>query len=271
MKKIIMLTLLVLFFTVGTEAQRISKIETKSESSSYLKYKKSSELKPDRKGLFGPRVPGVFSISGSGFGLAYLFGDVGGSIKEQALFGLNDWKLFNTSFLYSLGAHHLFPNNFGVKAAIHYGRFSGDDIGSRNLKRGYDFKSNILEFTLHGEYVFWGGPNSMHHYRGAWYGFAGAGIMNSNAELKFNGVLVSESPAGRKDDIKLVSIAPVIPFGIGYNYRFSDKLTLGAEFGWQVIMSDYADGISAQNSKSNDALSSLTMTLPIKLEEQLVC
>jgi len=271
MKKIIISTLLFLLLFSGIDAQIISKADTKLKNKPNSKHIESPELKIDRRGLFGPKIAGVFSLMASGIGPAYLFGDIGGSKQEQILNGINDWKILNTSFLYSLGAHHLFPSNFGVKASIYYGQFSGDDQSSRNNVRGYAFKSNITEFTLQGEYVFWGGPNSRRNNPHCWYVFAGVGLLHNSTELKYRGIVITSPPTdrtqvdGSTDKINLSSFAPVIPVGLGYKFRFSPKLTFGAEFGWHTIQSDYADGILPLNSKSNDVLASLTLTFSYKI------
>jgi len=248
MKKILLLTLLVLFFVDGTNAQRKSK--------QHAVKIKSSVLIEGKDGLYVPPIPGLLYVMVSGLGPAYLFGDVGGSLQEQALFGANDWDVLNTRFLFSLGTHHIFPNHLAVKFSLYYGRFAGTDANSRNAVREYAFQSNIFTGALQGEYIFWGGPYSRFKNPHCLYFFAGIGLMSSNSIS--TGLVIPPN-------FRNSALAPVIPIGIGYQFQFTDKLSFGAEFGWHYIESDYADGVHTINSKSNDALSFLSLTLAYKI------
>jgi len=240
--------LLVLFFVAGTNAQ--------------LKHKKhavkikSSDLIEDKNGLYVPPIPGLLYVMVSGLGPAYLFGDVGGSFQEQALLGANDWDVANTRFLFSFGAHHIFPNHLAVKASLYFGRFAGTDVNSRNAEREYGFQSNIFTVALQGEYIIWGGPFSRSRTPHSLYAFAGIGILKSSS---------ISTGLRMPPNFQTSATAPVIPIGIGYQYQFNHKLSFGAEFGWHNIESDYADGVHTVTSKSNDALSFLTLTLAYKI------
>jgi hypothetical protein len=263
MKKILLMILFVMLFVNVTEAQLIKTI-TKSKTKSTVI--KSGDLELHNDGLYGPKLPGLLSIMASGLGPAYLFGDIGGSKKEQFLNGINDWNPFSTHFLYSVGGHYLFTNNFALKASLYFGNFNGTDIGSRNDVRGYAYKSKLSEATLQGEYVFWGGPFSKSNNPHEWYVFTGVGLMHNNTSLTYQGVNVTTTPIQRPlDVVRLNSTAPVIPLGLGYMYRFNDELSFGAEFGWHVLFSDYADGVNPINSKSNDALASVSLTVTYKI------
>lgn len=242
------MTLLVSFFNIETYSQQKSKSDSRKTI--------STQLVEGRDGLYGPRVPGLLYIMVSGIGPAYLFGDVGGSLKEQALLGANDWDISNTRFLFSLGAHHIFPSQIAFKSSLYYGRFAGSDINSRNAERGYAFQSNILSFILQGEYICYGGPYSKLKNPHSLYVFAGIGFMLSNS-ISTGAVL--------PPDFQTIATAPVIPLGLGYQYQINDKLSFGAEFGWHYIESDNVDGVHTSNSKNNDALSFLSLTLAYKI------
>ena len=262
MKKVLLICLLILLSVNVMEAQIVKSSQSKVKSKEY----KSAQLELGDDGLYGPKIPGLLSIMVTGLGPAYLFGDIGGSKQEQILNGVNDWNIFNTRFLFSVGGDYLFTNNIALKASFFYGNFNGTDIGSRNDPRGYAYKSKLTEVTFQGEYVFWGGPFSKNNNPHEWYVLAGVGLMHNNTGLTYQGVTITTNPAIRNlDVVKLNSTAPVFPVGLGYKYRISDKITLGAEFCWQVLSTDYADGVNPVNSKSNDALAFLSLTASYKI------
>jgi len=272
MRKILLMTFLILFFVNGIEAQ----LQNKSNAKDII----STDLGIGSDGLHRPAIPGQSLITFSGIGPAYLFGDVGGALNRIAN-GFTDLNISNMGFLFSVGLQHIFPNNIGLKASIYYGNFSGTDSLSRNSARGYAFTSNIEELAVQGEYFFYGGPYSKSNNRNSLYVFAGVGIINSQAVLTYKvssinsqGVLtykdstISRTPTGRNDSINLnPKPALAIPFGLGYQYRLNDKLTFGVEFGYQLIASDFVDGIKPTGSRYNDALAILTLTVTYKFAD----
>ena len=260
MRKILLITFLILFFVTGIEAQ----LQNKSNAKDI----KSTDLVIGPDGLHRPAIPGQFSITFSGVGPAYLFGDLG--VLNNPFTGLIDYRAFDTSALYSVGLLHIFPNNVGIKAAAFFGTFKGTDDGTKyELTRGYSFQSTLFEFTVQGEYFFYGGPYSKSNNRNSWYVFAGVGIINSQAALTYKGeILTGLNPDRPNDEINLnPKPALVIPFGLGYQYRLNDKLTFGAEFGYHYIFSDFADGISTPDGGNKDVLAALTFTFTYKFAD----
>lgn len=211
-----------------------------------------------RNGRYGHDLPGVFSIMLSGVGPAYLFGDVGGKVLAVPFLGAEDWDAKNTRFFYSIGLRHLFPNNFGLKANVGYGKFSGTDEGTSN-PRGYSFTSDITEFSVQSEYTLLGGPYSRVRTPNTLYVFAGAGILSYRPTLVRAGGIRSTDIQGSG------GLTPVMPFGIGYQYKFNDNFAIGSEFGWRYTFSDFLDGLITPDSKSNDVLSNLNFTFTYRI------
>ena len=256
MARLFILIFFVLFLLPVTEAQ---------SNAGFKRY--LSSLNPDKSlkirhdGLRHHPLPGISSVMLSTVGPAFCFGDVGGSPKEQILLGSNDFVLSKTRYLVALGIQQALPSNLVIKATTLFGSFAGTDAGSRHACRGYSFQTNVLEFSVQGEYIFYGGPYSKSLTPHAFYVFAGAGIMTSHAKF-------STTPGiGLRDEDmeKSTATAPVFPFGLGYQYRVSDKLTAGVEFGWHSILSDYVDGVTTKHSKNNDVLAMLTFTIAYKI------
>ena len=168
-------------------------------------------------GQFTHDIPGIFSVMLSGVGPAYLFGDVGGRIEDQIFLGSTDWDMTKTRFLYSIGFRQHFPNNFGLKGTLAYGQFAGTDEGTSNPTRGYSFTSDITEISLQSEYTLYGGPYARRRTPNLVYIFAGAGI------LSYQPILIRDGGPRPIDTVNGPGITPVMPFGIGYQYRFSIK------------------------------------------------
>jgi hypothetical protein len=218
----------------------------------------SSVMGQQSRGLYGNALPGSFSIMLSGVGPAYLFGDVGGRIDEQ-LVAPFDWSVDHTRFMYSMGLRYLFPGNFGLKANIMFGNFTGDDANTSNSSRAYTFESRITEFSVMGEFVLWGGPFSDFPNRNTISIFAGAGVLHANSTL-------SRVGGFRPTDSFAPSITtPVIPAGISYQYALNSNLSVGAEFAWRYTFTDYLDGLSTPDSRNNDVLVNLSFTVNYKL------
>ena len=192
-------------------------------------------------GQFTHDIPGIFSVMLSGVGPAYLFGDVGGRIEDQIFLGSTDWDMTKTRFLYSIGFRQHFPNNFGLKGTLAYGQFAGTDEGTSNPTRGYSFTSDITEISLQSEYTLYGGPYARRRTPNLVYIFAGAGI------LSYQPILIRDGGPRPIDTVNGPGITPVMPFGIGYQYRFSTRFSLGAEFGWRYTFTDYLDCVTTPN------------------------
>ena len=208
-----------------------------------------------RNGLIGRRSTSVSSLIFSA-GPEYLYGDTQGSIFNKSNYsGVHNYNI-------SLGFRQTFANNFGYKASLNFGNQVGDDVGSKMFGRAYSFESQIIEALICGEYsIKWGGryrrsiPNTV-------YGFLGAGVLNSNIP---NHTLLGSASTGTL--FVTNAIAPVIPFGFGYQYQLTDEFSLGAEIGWKYVISDFVDGIKppAGNSKSNDVIGGLSITIAYRL------
>jgi hypothetical protein len=126
-------------------------------------------------------------------------------------------------------------NHFGVKGTLAYGQFAGTDEGTSNPTRGYSFTSDITEISLQSEYTLYGGPYARRRTPNLVYIFAGAGI------LSYQPKLIRDGGPRPIDTVNGRGITPVMPFGIGYQYRFSTRFSLGAEFGWRYTFTDYLD------------------------------
>jgi hypothetical protein len=231
----------------------------------------SFSLHAKKNGLIGESaIPNFKSVIFATASPAYCFGDIGGSHYEQFLNGINDWDFLHTGYFFSLGYSQTFKHNLGYKLNFNYGNFTGNDESSRNEVRKYAFHSHVSTVSLQGEYTFLGGVHSSYYDFYSFYLFAGIGAISSNAEVKKNGVPISDAPLDRPyDKIKLNETGAFIPLGIGYKYLITPKLSIGTELCWNYAFTDFIDGISPITSKENDVLVNFSITLSYRFFDSL--
>jgi len=223
MKKLPLSALLLLFFIGGLQAQRGRGLVDKSdESMSYL----------------------TFSV-----GPSFCFSDT--KLKPYSEPILKNYD-------FSIGYRKLFSTNFGYKVAFNYNNYSGKDTISISSTRFYSYTSSIMQLGINAEYFIRIGRE--YYYKptpNAIYFFLGAGVMRSNAKLIPNEMRGDYDYKSNK-----YNYAPVIPFGVGYQYNFNNNFLIGAEVNWRFPLTDYIDGFSPPypESKSNDILSTFSVT-----------
>ncbi|MDP4238211.1 MAG: hypothetical protein Q8904_01905 [Bacteroidota bacterium] len=232
MKRLFLSVLFVLLLLDGLEAQR-------------------------RNGLIGRRNTSeeyiIFSL-----GPDYCFADTKGSPFNESPLNNMDVSLgFRQRFSGDFG-----PGILGYKAALNYSNFTGTD-GSY-VQRGYSFKTNVLQLAVQGEYTYQFGKRYSRSTPNAIYGFIGAGVLRSNASLA--GLNPNNYPKNNYR-YKPTYIAPVIPYGFGYQYDLQNGFYIGAEFCWRYTLSDYIDGFKPPypDSKSNDVMDGFSITVGYRI------
>jgi len=232
MKRLLLSVLIIMFFLVELHAQRRSRglVNENKEMQGYF----------------------IFSI-----GPEYCFADPTESPFSQDIF-----KNYNLS----MGYRKLFPNNFGYRAELTYGNFTGNDLVSLTQTRRYSFSTKILKASVLGEYSIIIGPK--YYYRStpnSIYGFLGAGLLRSDANLNYD----PNNPIARYV-YKQTYYCPVIPFGGGYRHDFNNGFIVGIEINYNFPFSDYIDGFkpptftsdkASMVSKSNDVFGGISLTI----------
>ncbi|MBP1675607.1 MAG: hypothetical protein H6Q20_166 [Bacteroidetes bacterium] len=208
----------------------------------------------NRRGLYGTDRNTQISSIVVGAGPAYLFGDIGGEIENQAVFRTSDWDIIKTRYMFSLGYRLVFPNNLGLKATLFYGSFEGMDVGTSNHSRGYFFNANAAEFTLYAEYILYGGPFNTAGNPHTVFIYGGAGILK-------NHVYHYPTLIRPYDTQKLDVVTPTLPFGLGYTYSLNSNFAVGVDIGWHIAFTDFLDGISSGASQYNDLPAYLNLTV----------
>lgn len=196
------------------------------------------------------------------FGVGFLnyFGDVGGAATTENWFGIRDLSIKYTRPSFYLGTRFKIRENMGLKLNFMYGWMAGDDEGSKNNDRGFQFTSSVFEPSLQYEFSIISeekrySSSALFNKRGMvnnysqinLYLYAGIGGVFFNP--KANDAL-KNAPAYNPDYAKS---AIVLPVGIGLKYVINQNWSLGAEFGVRLTTTDYMDAYSHPVfSKAND-------------------
>ncbi len=206
-----------------------------------------------RYGLYGHRNGDGYSILMGGTGPAYLFGDVGGSMKST-LFKGTTFNFASTRGFVALGYRYIFPNNLSLRFNAMYGSFFGTDTLTKLQARKYVFQSDIFESSIQGELFLIGGPRQLGSTKHSLYLFAGGGVIVSAPHLTGN---------NRATDIiktNVVGITPVLPFGLGYEYYLGNGFSVGGEMAFRYAYGDFLDGLKTPDSDNNDVLTNFNIT-----------
>lgn len=154
-----------------------------------------------------------------------------------------------------IGRYNL-GEKWALKGFVGYGRISGsDENGNTDLKksRNLSFYTDIFEASIQLEFNLV--RNSMRYNqrtkRIVPYVFAGIGLFNFNPKAELAGVTYELQPLGTEgqgttnynDRTKYGLTQPVVPFGIGFRKKLTQRLSLGIELGARYTFTNYLDDI----------------------------
>jgi len=192
-------------------------------------------------------------------GVSHFMGDLGGGGKDAAhFFGVRDLDFSSTRPVLSAKYRFRILEPFSAKAGFTWAKLSADDASSssegRN-DRNLSFTSNILQFSLHGEYYFVkekANPrysfSSLHSIRNlSAYAFTGFSFFYFNPKAEFDGVKYELQPLGTEGQGIGTNPAPYKktaigwPLGLGAKYKLNKKIAIGIEISNTFTTSDYID------------------------------
>ncbi len=165
-----------------------------------------------------------------------------------------------TRAAFGITGNYEVSSRVNVRAGITLAKVAGDDkynvesVRIRNL----NFKSNISEFSLLGEFnVF-----NLANIRWTPYAFAGLALFHfdpytsDSAGVKtFLKPLSTEGQSIAGYDAKQYSLTQLsIPFGGGVKYSINDNIRIGVEVGMRKLFTDYLDDVSTSYADPNDLL-----------------
>ena len=204
-----------------------------------------------------------------GIGTSSYFGDIGGSINDDALW-ISDLDIMNTRPNISVGLRYRIDEWGTVRGNLTYGMLKGFDEGSKNEGRNYSFSTNLFELTGYFEYWLIKEKQMVQY-----------STMNLRDGLrKFNAsisayVFVGIGAAYFKSDpssdfadryVGDKNFGIVLPVGIGVKYPLTSRNFIGFEFAGRLTSTDYIDGFDPKGSEYKDVyyFTSLYLTHKIK-------
>lgn len=128
-----------------------------------------------------------------------------------------------------------------------YGKVSGDDAYFNNTfqnRRNLNFESVIGELSGTVEFNFFKfSAVKQKSNIGTPYIFVGLSAFYFDPKANFGGTMLSLQAQGSEGK-KYMKVSGAIPFGFGFKARFSDRLSMGIEYGMRKTMTDYIDNVS---------------------------
>ena len=137
--------------------------------------------------------------------------------------------LYNPGMSLGALAKHNFTEHHCLRVSMFYGELRGNDLDFKSeyqQMRAHSFDTSLMEYHIGYEFNFM--PYIINRWKKAYtpYIFVAVGyslIFSSTVDIAENHVS--------------------IPFGVGYKYRFSDRMAIGCEWGMRKTFSDKLDGI----------------------------
>jgi len=211
---------------------------------------------------------------GGGLGLTQVFGDMGGTLDKNNLFGLKDIKFDETSMAFDAYVRYKIDPVYAIKGNLIYGHGHGTDTRNR-VERPRSYTTNLFEFSVQAEYyliteearyrsaAMFNRRGMLNNYASfSLYGFAGLGFVYALPK-----VFPAENIVPATDAVATSSFGGVVPFGLGVKYVIDDRLLLNGELGYRYCTSDYLDGLTQiVASKHKDVYYFLTLSLGYRLE-----
>ncbi len=153
-------------------------------------------------------------------------------------------------------------SNFNGRIAYQFARFTGDDkifdVLTGHPQRGFDFKNNFHELTARLDLEPWKEKKFSPFISAG----LGLGLNTPKTFFDFDNKSAEMQALIQEDQDNLRTLIMSVPLSIGANYRVSDLVTIGAELGWRLGVSDYLDGVSVTGSTAhNDYFGTAALTV----------
>ncbi len=181
---------------------------------------------------------------------------VGASTYQGDLAPSKVWlSITETHPAFGVFARYNFNRLGAVRLGVNYMSISGDDSKSKEsgrLGRNLSFRSNIIEFSLVGEWNILGYQPYNLQETFSPYLFGGISVFKFNPKAKYEGEWYELQPLGTEGQnlaqypdrtaYKLTQFS--IPLGMGVKYAINDTWNIGLEFGARKTFTDYLDDVS---------------------------
>ena len=198
-----------------------------------------------------PALIMIFLLPFLGFSQTYEVGVLGGFANYQVDLVESNLEFSETNLAWGLFFRYKFDDYFSARLNFSNGQISGDDQNAsaefRQL-RDISFRSDIFEFSLIGEWEFFGKDSysSSGLFKSTLrpYVLIGVGAVVFDVAVEGEGLEVEE---------EIPDAYLTIPIGGGLKYHFQERVTLGGELALRPTFGDYLDGVSILgNPNGND-------------------
>ncbi|NRA50422.1 MAG: hypothetical protein HRU12_14920 [Phaeodactylibacter sp.] len=147
-------------------------------------------------------------------------------------------------------------NMFSTRFSLNFGSVQGDDARNNRELRGLNFRTNITEFSVIGEWHSWRVRHTEYSFTFP-YLFGGVGLLHFNPRTFVDGEWIELQPLGTEGQgipgyeqpYNLTQFQA--PMGAGVKF-ITRKFTFGFEFGARFLLTDYLDDVTGTEVNHRD-------------------
>jgi len=154
-----------------------------------------------------------------------------------------------SSYSFSAGMSYSFTSKLAAKLNIGMQKIQGSDSkpGGAHPDRNLNFKSNVYDFSISGEYTIL----NLDKFMLSPYVSVGVGVMlfnpyteDASGKRQFLAQLGTEGQGIAGYPAMYNNAALEFPLGIGVKYPINETLTLALDFNYRITRTDYLDDVS---------------------------
>jgi hypothetical protein len=182
-------------------------------------------------------------------GAANYLGDIGGGLGTRRNF-VPDMKLGETRGAAGAFARMKIRPKISVQFSFDYAHIQGDDKLSANPARNHrnlNFKNNIFEASVMGQYCFYE-INDLGHaynYRNGFHAYVGIGLAAYHHNPKtLDGGVALQPLETEGVSYSLFQIS--IPAQAGFYFTINKRYRIGWDLNWRTTFTDYLDDVSTK-------------------------
>lgn len=150
-----------------------------------------------------------------------------------------------THIAYGVFGRYNISSSFALTISRNKGSVSGSDQNVKeNQFRNLSFKTSIDEYMGVIEFNYLKYALGILDKKYTSYVFLGAGLLRYNPQTYFEGSWVDLRPI-QTENVAYNDFTMIVPFGIGFKWRFAQSYALEANIGFRKVFTDYIDDVSS--------------------------
>lgn len=148
-------------------------------------------------------------------------------------------------FAYGIFGRYNISSSFALTLSRNKGTISGSDQNvAENQFRNLSFKTSIDEYMGVIEFNYLKYALGVLDKKYTSYVFLGAGMLRYNPQTYFEGGWVDLRPI-QTENVAYSDFTVIVPFGIGFKWRFAEAYAFEANLGFRKVFTDYLDDVSS--------------------------